>query len=616
MEEVVGKLWDKWLTQQVATDYLDAAVDFESLQSQLLVFYRAMGGLQTKSLEVTEARRLIVQRSTLQKIAGSHKKFMLTWQDERSLRLPPVIAIFSEKELNQSLYFWLVALAANLPTMQNYSQQDWLCENQSATMQLLKNYPGLAKSYRKLTQAFLAQRAQIQSLTAQSQTAEKIIQQALKVPGIVSNLGRDKYDVAPVSLWLYPPQTAKGSRLCLSEEEQGSSRGQKRLPEMKQLKQRKQVEYVDDERKTDGLMVFQAEALMTWTEQVNLDRSQSDNDDDDSDIDTIAQDLDIITLSRHRKANAAKIRFNLDLPAAENDDLRLGQGILLPEWNYKQQRLVENACCLQTMLSDEVTPIKLSEKHQRLSAEVQQLFASIGLSRARKKAQPNGDEIDLDAWLDNYVSPVKDTNKQNFFINTQHQFRDVNCLILADLSLSTEGHINNQQKVIDVIRDSLLVFSEALNKLGDEFAVYGFSSVRSQHIRYHILKNFNMPYDGHARGRINRIEPGYYTRMGAAIRQSSKLLSQRGSANKMLLLLTDGKPNDLDQYEGHYGIEDTRQAIIEARQLGLTPYCVTIDSKGHDYLPYLFGREGFSIVNDATQLPRILPKIYLNLTTR
>ena len=102
--------------------------------------------------------------------------------------------------------------------------------------------------------------------------------------------------------------------------------------------------------------------------------------------------------------------------------------------------------------------------------------------------------------------------------------------------------------------------------------------------------------------------------MGAAIRQSSQLLMQQETSHKILLIITDGRPNDLDRYEGRYGIEDTRQAVIEAKLLGLTPHCVTIDKQAHDYLPYLFGHNSFSIINNAEQLPKILPKIYLNLT--
>tara|TARA_R110002050_G_scaffold299981_2_gene467201 strand:- start:8486 stop:10441 length:1956 start_codon:yes stop_codon:yes gene_type:complete len=648
MEEVIGKIWDKWLTSQVVTDHVDTKVHFSELQSQLLVYYRAMGGDGGKSVEIAEKRELNIYRSTMQKIAGSHKQFYVSWQDERSLRLPPFIALFADKNLNQSLYFWLTALAAQLDKQRRSTEQnnhyepykdqnDWFNGNQQATRYLITEYAGLRRLYSTLAHEVLRLRnieieASLKKQQASSLTnhfiksdffsrdkglaqAEKAIATVLKIPGAINQYPPCSKDVLPVPLWLYPPLDIQGQGANFDPmDEKNNQKNNKRKPgELQEIEQRKKAQYTDDNRKTDGLLVFQAEALMTWTEQINLDRCQSDED-DDADVTEIAKDLDIISLSRHRKANAARIRFDLDLPAAAQDDLRLGEGILLPEWDYKLQRLVDNACVLQTMISDDVEPIALSSEYQKLSQDILALFAHIGLTPNRRKAQPSGDEIDLDAWIDDFALPVKDSSKQAFYIDTQRQNRDVNCLILADLSLSTEAYIDDTQRVIDVIRDSLMVFSEALTRLGDDFALYGFSSVRSQHVRFHILKNFDMPHSDHVRGRIARIEPGYYTRMGAAIRQSSQLLLQRGGANKVLLIITDGKPNDLDQYEGRYGIEDTRQAIVEAKLLGLVPYCVTIDKKGHAYLPYLFGSNGFSIVSNASELPRVLPKIYLHLT--
>ena len=102
--------------------------------------------------------------------------------------------------------------------------------------------------------------------------------------------------------------------------------------------------------------------------------------------------------------------------------------------------------------------------------------------------------------------------------------------------------------------------------------------------------------------------------MGAAIRHATAQLSQRGEHQRLLLILTDGKPNDLDVYEGRYGLEDTRQAVREARQAGLTPFCVTIDADAHDYLPHLFGSQGYALVHRPQDLVRRLAGAYAGLT--
>lgn len=606
MEEAVGKIWDRWLTQQVSTDFPDCEVMLDDIQTQLMIFYRSLGGDKSKSIEPCEQRKVKIRRSTMQKIAGSHQYFYLSWQDETTVRLPPKIAIFPDKSLNEFLYFWLTALAAYLP-----SSTHWLRDNQNATSQILAKYPGLKRQYQKLVTAYLHTRNLPSNTNDNQQEIERLIQSAIKGEQFVSSIPATNVQPFPIALWLYPAiATADSfSALASAEKKQQSS---KKQTQIKELKQRKRAQYIDEKKETDGLLMFQAEALATWTEQINLDRTQSEEDEDD--VDQVAADMDIINLSRQRKASAAGIRFNLDLPAEENDDLYLGQGISLPEWHYKKNLLIPDSCYLQTMIADAVKPIELTPFQSKISQELQQLLSLLAISNRPKKGQTSGNEIDLDAWMQYFTQPIKDSSIQNFYIDKRDKYRDVSCLLLADLSLSTECYVNEEQRVIDAIRDALMIFSEALHTLSDPFAIYGFSSIRSSHIRYHILKNFNMPYDQYVRGRITLIEPGFYTRMGAAIRQSAKILNEQQSKDKILLIVSDGKPNDLDLYEGRYGIEDTRQAILEARKLGLEPFCVTIDKSGNDYLPYLFGQHSFAIVNDATQLAKTLPKIYANLT--
>ena len=127
------------------------------------------------------------------------------------------------------------------------------------------------------------------------------------------------------------------------------------------------------------------------------------------------------------------------------------------------------------------------------------------------------------------------------------------------------------------------------------------------------LKGFDEPWRGAACNRVGAIKPGYYTRMGAAIRCATLRLQARPERQRLLLILTDGKPNDLDVYEGRYGLEDTRHAVQEARVAGLTPFCVTIDEKAHDYLPTLFGEQGYALVHRPQDLVAKLTQAWLRL---
>jgi nitric oxide reductase NorD protein len=316
------------------------------------------------------------------------------------------------------------------------------------------------------------------------------------------------------------------------------------------------------------------------------------------------------------RTTASRIRFDLDLPSESDDDFVLADGILLPEWHYRKQQLQPAHCRLQMMLARQAEPCELPLALRATARRLRNQFQALTTQRTRLRGQVSGSDLDLDACV-RYAAEKSSgvpLAEPGLYIDSRNQQRDLACLLLADLSLSTDAWINNSARVIDVIRDSLYLFGEALAATGDRFALYGFSSVRRDKVRYHLLKGFDERYNNEIRGRLAAMKPGFYTRMGAAIRHSAAILSKQKASRRLLLIITDGKPNDLDKYEGRYGIEDTRVAIAEARRLGLTPFCVTIDQKAGDYLPHLFGASGFVVVRNAAMLPQVLPRLYVQLT--
>ena len=602
MEEFVGALWHRFITRQSATEFPEAAVELTTLQPQLAPFFRALGGSPGQLLEGAEPRNFRAPRRMMQRLSGSHRRFVVAWQDERSLRLPPVIAQFDDPALNEALYFWLTAMASQLPQIQH-----WLIDNQRACAELLTRRPGLNRYYQPLVEALLAQRQQQAPLSDEALQREQAIQLALREPGSVSALPRAAGDPWPVPLWLYPAPLHAVSVAAEDDDSQTDQSG--KAPQQLEMS-RKQARRIDDRKETDGLMVFQLEALFTRIEHIELDRVQEEDLDDEGAPD----DLDIITLSRQRRAGAGKLKFDMDLPAPQQDELALGDGIRLPEWDYRRSALRPDYCLLQPMLADDAEPAQLPQHLQGPARLLKNRFANLKPQRSWQRRQPQGEELDLDIWLDSLTQPGRSTEPVACFRQRQAAARDLSCLLLADISMSTDAGLNEEQRVIDVIRDSLSLFAEALSGSGDHFAIYGFSSIKHKQVRYHLLKNFNEPYGDRVRGRIQTIKPGFYTRMGAAIRQSTAILEQQKTEQKLLLIISDGKPNDIDHYEGRYGIEDTRQAIQQARSKGLQPFCVTIDEQASDYLPYLFGDRGYVVVNDLARLPMLLPRLYLNLT--
>jgi nitric oxide reductase NorD protein len=364
----------------------------------------------------------------------------------------------------------------------------------------------------------------------------------------------------------------------------------------------------------DGLMSFRLETLWSWAEYTKVDRSSVEDDDDDAM--QAAEDMDNITLAQDSETTSGKIRLDLDLPSEEYDDIVLSEGIAIDEWDYKQQRLQKDYCRLQVMTSRHAEAMALPEILRPQAHKVRRQFEALRPQRHWVSRQNEGTELDLENYI-NFLADRKHgqvNNDMPVYRDSRNLSRDLSCLLLADLSLSTDAHINNNARVIDVIRDSLYLFSEALSVTGDRFALHGFSSRNRNHVRFYNIKGFDETYDDAIRGHIHAIRPGYYTRMGAAIRHATQLLVKERSSQKLLLILTDGKPNDLDKYEGRYGIEDTRMAVLEAERLGLRPFCITIDEAAEDYLPYIFGSRAYVLIHNAQELPRKLPLLYLRLT--
>ncbi|MFQ6572238.1 nitric oxide reductase activation protein NorD [Pseudomonas sp. UM16] len=604
LEEWIGSLWHRFITRRASVDFPEARVELASRQRALALLFRATGGALNMGVEAVSERALLVRRSVLQQIAGTCKQVPLAWCDAQNLRLPASLAIFPEASLNEELYRWLALLAAQSGPMRH-----WGRDNQRWTRYLLQRYPGMANRYQRLLAAHLQLRPDPATLSPAEAALERALRQALREPGSVEHFPRCERAAWPVPLWLYPPLYLGGATTADLEDLNSD------LPAAggEQQGGRKRATRTDDSPVTGGLLVVRLENLFSWTEHVELDRWEDDSQDPDAA--KVAEDLDHLTLSRTRIRKGGGLKLHLDLPPADIDDIPLGAGIKLPEWDYRQGRLQDNFVNLQLFEPRDCTPQLLPARLQPAARRLRRQFEQLRHERQWLRQQPQGSELDLQAWLDFHVQRVNGQGaERGLFMERRHTHRDLACLLLADVSMSTDAHLNDEHRVIEVIRDSLLLFGETLSTLGDDFALYGFSSLRRQQVRLQELKTFAQRYDDSTRGKIQGLTPGYYTRMGAAIRQATRLLSSSKRRRKLLLLLTDGKPNDLDLYEGRYGVEDTREAVHEARRQGLIPFCITIDRKAADYLPYMFGSNGYSLIRQPDQLPLRLPQLYRQLT--
>ena len=611
MEEYVGELWHKLVTRVADKQHAEAAVSLDEMSKTAAIFFRALGGDAGLNLSAAPSTRHGARRGWRERLASSGERIELSWRDGESLRLPEKIDLFPERSLNRDLYLWLVALSS----VRVDESLPWVVRNQLATRAVLERFPGLQARYHRLVNALLPLRPLPASLPADEAAQEAAIRHALLQPGSIYALPTSKKPFQPVLLWTHPsPPVSANTTVSTSD----GAPEREQSEDKKGVKSRKKhsAERTDMPDGKDGfMMMFRAESLFSWTEYINVNRPQ-DEEDDTERAALAAEDMDSMTVARESETSVAKLRFDLDLPPAGEDDTPLGKGISLPEWDYKKQIMQPDYCRLQELVSPQTEPCELPAQLRHTARRLRSQFQALAPTRTWLKGQPDGEEIDLDAWVRQEADLLSGVHAESrgMFRTMVNQQRDLACLLLADLSLSTDAFASDTARVIDVIRDSLFLFSEALSATGDRFAMYGFSSLKRGNVRFNRLKSFDDRYDGLARGRIQAIKPGYYTRMGAAIRHASALLAAQPQRQRLLLLLTDGKPNDLDRYEGRYGVEDTRMALQEARQLGLQPFCVTIDIEANDYLPHLFGVGGYAVIKRPDDLPNQLPLLYAQMT--
>jgi nitric oxide reductase NorD protein len=286
---------------------------------------------------------------------------------------------------------------------------------------------------------------------------------------------------------------------------------------------------------------------------------------------------------------------------------------LYNEWDYKRQNYRKNWCAVR---EKDVSPIYddfVDNTLNRYSTFIKHLRKTFEAMRDEDrilKRQPDGEHVDIDALVQ-ALADARDGSEMSdrLFIRKHRADRNIAVVFMVDMSGSTKGWIN------DAERESLLLLAETLETLGDRYAIYGFSGMARKRCEIYRIKHFDEAYNDEVRARISGISPKDYTRMGFAIRHLCKILNDVDAKTRILITISDGKPDDYDHYRGEYGIEDTRRALIEARRDGIHPYCITIDKEGRDYLPHMYGPAAYTVINEVRQLPLKVSDIYRRITT-
>ena len=284
-----------------------------------------------------------------------------------------------------------------------------------------------------------------------------------------------------------------------------------------------------------------------------------------------------------------------------------------PEWDFRREHYRNNWCVMREI---DVVPvydnyrIGVIGRYPALSRQLRRSFEALREQNRLEKRQLEGDELDIDALVEAWGDARAGGEiSERLYTQRQRADRDIGVLFLVDMSGSTQGWIN------DVERESLLLLSEVLETLGDRYAIYGFSGMARKKCELYRIKQFAEAYGEEVQARISGIRAKDYTRMGFAIRHATHLLSEVDARTRLLITLSDGKPDDYtDNYRGQYGIEDTRRALLEAMRAGIRPFCITVDREARGYLPHLYGSAHYTVVDDVARLPYRIADIYRRLT--
>ncbi|MCP8940853.1 VWA domain-containing protein [Alsobacter sp. SYSU M60028] len=630
LEETVGKVWHR-LVGGAATYARcpEAEATLEEVRGPLAVMFRGFGGEAAVQIAAAGARRSKHRLGWRQFVGVGEERLEQPGRDGATLFLPAGIAYFPDPALNRALYRWLAAWFAVVPVTplgeDEPLRRDLLALRRArrTTLAVLAAFPGLAGDHRALACAIAAARPK-RPMPANERELERIVMTLLGAgdppPGALwaavagegplpSGIARGYQPFLPCPLWgdawLRAEQTAADD-----PDEAGGASDSQAAETRKRTANREREDAERAER--DPLALNRFEKILAMAEMVDVDRP-SDEDEDDQAREA-ADALEELTVGRRDGKPASRLKFDLDLPPEAVDRERLTAELTYPEWDYTRAAYLPAHCRVLAGVAPETgetwTPDAEALRHVR---RVRRQFEALRPRRVLMRAQADGEELDLDALVRARCDLATGHGAlDRVHMTTREQGQDLAVTLLVDVSLSTDSWVDGR-RVLDVEKEALLVLAHGLAGSGDSHSILTFTSRRRSWVRVETVKQFGEAMSGAVERRIGALRPGYYTRIGAAIRHAVAQIVLQPNRRKLLIVLTDGKPNDVDHYEGRFGIEDTRRAVQEARRAGVAVFGVTIDEDAKSYFPTLFGRFGFATVGRASRLPMALPAIYRQL---
>jgi len=611
-EETMGNLWHGLaLRLAPVAGHQGSAVTLEEVRPSVTLLFRALGGKPGVEVAASPATASRHRRGIGAHLAEARVLEHVACFDGASLRLPPVMDAFPDAALNRAAYLWLAALAAlaepdAAPVDPLAADLAHLAAMHRATARVLLLCPGLRAPHAAIC-AHLAASPLAAASPAERRVADiarAVLAGEALPPQDTAPAPRGYAPLAPLPIWLRLDAPGAGASAAPDGDAITAPPGLASAT-------RKQAMREDNEQanRTDSFIMHRFESILSWVESMGLNRAT--DDDDLENAQKAAEDQDHIALTRHHKRAATRLRLHLDLAPQDAEHERLADRFTYPEWNHRARAYMPDHT---RVLEAEASPGESFAPDPRLMARVRQQFQALHPRRILMPRRVDGAELDLDALIAARVSlRASGQASDRIFRDLRQVERDLSVAILMDCSRSTESVVGTRS-IIDTMREALAALAGGIDAAGDRLAIWGFSSLRRDRVFLTRCKGFDGRVTPEVTARIGGLHPGHYTRLGAAIRHASAQLAAEPSARKLLLVLTDGKPNDLDHYEGIHGIEDSHMAVREARRAGLAVHGVIVDADGQDWFARIFGRAGFTLLPDPSRLGRALPDIYRSLT--
>jgi nitric oxide reductase NorD protein len=627
LEETVGKAWHRFVGGAVSYPrHPEHGVALDEVRGALAVFFRGLGGEFGVQVAGIAPRASSHRLRLWQRVGISEERLEQPGRDTATLFLPPRVELFPSRALNEALYAWLAAYFVHVPvnpiTDADPLRRDLLALRRAkrTAEAVLEGCPGLSGPYRDLCRAMIEARPR-RPLTRIEGEVERIVLALLgggdNRPALWDTLmGEASLPPAPLDYQTFLPVPLWGDAWV---REPGSSprdgddpAGPSDLSPSDTRKRFAARRETDQAQRRDPFILNRFEKILAMAEMVNVNRPSDDSEDENAE--KAADEFEELPLSNRKGKPATRLKFDLDLAPEAVDTEGLTADVAYPEWDYTRKAYLPAHCrVLGASASEQGETWEPDEAARRRIRSVRRQFEALRPKHEILRAQPDGEELDIDALV-RARSDLRASGAatDRVHLASRRRAHDLAVTLLVDVSLSTDAWMDDR-RVLDVEKESLLVLAHGLAACGDSHSILTFTSRRRSWVRVETVKGFDEPFGERVLRRVSALKPGYYTRIGAALRHATAGLSDRPNRQKLLIVLTDGKPNDIDHYEGRFGIEDTRRAVMEARRAGVCVFGITVDREAQSYFPTLFGRGGYAIVSRAAKLPSALPAIYRHL---